>query len=153
MGANPHEAERQCDLTTSQHRHISSAQGKENAVVHAPSINPRSKNMVGKREGDACERLHEESREREARRRAAINEAESRLAAEAEDEARNAVPEINNVSAQLAAARTGDVTSRLFEYAKESARKHEEKAKDAEREAAAARPMCPRVRWITACRT
>ena len=122
----------------------SASSGKENGGgVHAPHINERSKVLVGKhlRDGDIGERLHVEGREREARRRAAINEAdEARHVAEAEG-ARHAVPEINGVSAQLTAGREGTVANRLFDHAKESARRHEERAKDAERFAsAAARP-------------
>ncbi len=114
--------------------------GKENGV-HAPAINARSKQLAGKRDGAIGERLHEEAIEREARRQRAIEEAQARQEAEALEGASSAVPEINGVSAQLTAGRMGAVADRLFESHKESARKHEDRIRDAQREAeAAARP-------------
>ena len=113
--------------------------GKENEA-HVPKINPRSKSLAGRRDGDIAARLHEAGREREARRIAAIAQAEQREALEAADK-REAIPEINLVSAQLAGARVGPVADRLFEGAREIARKHEERSQEVEREASTlARP-------------
>jgi hypothetical protein len=121
-----------------------SSTGKENggaAARHVPQISSRSKDLVGEREGDVGERLHEAGLQAAARRQHAAAEA-SRLADEKlTQEAREAVPEINGVSSMLAAGREGHVSDRLFVHAKETARAKAEKALEVRRsEAAAAIP-------------
>ena len=104
---------------------------KENGASLKPAINQRSKQLIGKRDGDAGERLHQEGKEREARRRAALEAAEARAQAKAEDESFG-VPLIDDVSAQLAAGRAGVVSDRLYDQAKEHARRQAEREREAE---------------------